>query len=277
MSCTPVKCSRAHTKVHSEPTYRVAQVNTSVAMDPPRSTTREERARRRAEEALESGNRELARRTATTTGGRGRDPTATTAARGRGRDNTKEVREGVGRGHQGGMGGGCGRPLRSRNMEHAIPEQDEVEVLEVVVRHHSDQAVEEVRDVAEEEVEGIVEEAGLEDLAGREVVELVEEVDGEGEVEHIGVDEADMEEELIEQDEDLAEEAEVDQVMVEAQDDDAEGAQDDHAELDGAQVAEVDSSAEPPLSNTIDLTDSPQPSRRYYYQYYIYRIAQIRF
>jgi len=147
-------------------------------------------------------------------------------------------------------------------MEHAIPEQDEVEVLEVVVRHHSDQAVEEVRDVAEEEVEGIVEEAGLEDLAGREVVELVEEVDGEGEVEHIGVDEADMEEELIEQDLDLAEEAEVDQVMVEAQDDDAEGAQDDHAELDGAQVAEVDSSAEPPLSNTIDLTDSPQPSRR---------------
>ena len=208
---------------------------------------------------------------------RGRDTTATTAARGRGRDNTEEVREGLGRGHQGGMGGGCGRPLRSRNMEHAIPEQDEVEVLEVVVRHHSDQAVEEVRDVAEEEVEGIVEEAGLEDLAGREVVELVEEVDGEGEVEHIGVDEADMEEELIEQDLDLAEEAEVDQVMVEAQDDDAEGAQDDHAELDGAQVAEVDSSAEPPLSNTIDLTDSPQPSRRYYYQYYIYRIAQIRF
>ena len=235
-------------------------------MDPPRSTTREERARRRAEEALERGNRELARRTATNTG-----------ARGRGRDNTEEVREGLGRGHQGGMGGGCGRPLRSRNMRaNVIPEQDEVEVLEVVVRHHSNQAVEEVRDVAEEEAEGIVEEAGLEDLAGQEVVELVEEVDGEGEVEHIGVDEADMEEELIEQDEDLAEEAEVDQVMVEAQDDDAEGAQDDHAEPEVALVAEVDGPAELPLSDTIDLTDSPRPSNRYF-PYYIHRIAQKSF
>merc|ERR1712192_254413 len=45
-------------------------------------------------------------------------------------------------------------------------------------------------------------------------------------------------------------------VMVEAQDDLAEGAQDDHAEPEVAQEAEVDG------SDTIDLTDSPRPSRR---------------
>ena len=190
------------------------------------------------EEALERGNRELERRI------------ATTGARGRERDNTVGVRGVLGV-QQGGTGG------KSRRA-NTILDQDDVEVLEVVVRHHSDEAVEEVRDVAEEDIEEVVEEAE----AGREVVELVEEVDDEGEVEHIGVDEADMVEGLRGQGGDLVDEAEVDQVMVEAQDDTAEGAQNYHAEPEVAQEVEVDGSAEPPLSDTIDLTDSPQPSRR---------------
>jgi len=135
-------------------------------------------------------------------------------------------------------------------------DQDEVEVLEVVVAAHGNQAIEEIREAAEEE---IVEEVGPADLAVGEVVELeeeedLEEVDGESGVEHIGVDEADIEQQR-------EQGGHVGEDLVEGADDD-QVAQDVHAELEVAQMVEVDGSADSPLSDTIDLTDSPAPSQR---------------
>merc|ERR1719234_1477864 len=72
----------------------------------------------------------------------------------------------------------------------------------------------------------------------------------------------------------------IEELLVEAQDDDPEGAQDvdaeaaqgDHAEVEDvdaeaaqgvhAEVEDVDGNADPPLSDTIDLTDSPRPTSR---------------
>ena len=218
-------------------------------MYPTRSTRREERARRRAEEALERGNRELATMVA------------------RGRASAVEEREVLDRDHQGGMGGGmgdqggrCGRQVGTRRRGACVAlDQDEVEVLEVVVAAHGNQAIEEIREAAEEE---IVEEVGPADLAVGEVVELeeeedLEEVDGESEVEHIGVDEADIEQQR-------EQSGHVGEDLVEGADDD-QVAQDVHAELEVAQMVEVDGSADSPLSDTIDLTDSPAPSQRCFF------------
>ena len=82
------------------------------------------------------------------------------------------------RDHQGGVGGRRGHQggrqgsqvsLRRRGA-CLVSDQDEVEVLDVVVAH-GNQALEEIREVAEEE---IVEEAGRGDVTVGEVVELEE-------------------------------------------------------------------------------------------------------
>ena len=138
-----------------------------LAMDPPRSTTREERARRRAEEAAERENRALER-----------EQREMTSAGVRHRDFTVRMREGLGTSRQGGIGGSrlgtrrrCNLGTRNRGAG-GTQNQDEVEVLEVVAAD-GDQAVEEIRE-AEEEDEGVIEEVGPGDLADREVVELDE-------------------------------------------------------------------------------------------------------
>jgi len=277
------------------------------------------------------------------------------------RDFTVRMREGLGTSHQGGIGRsrlGTRRRcnLGTRNREAGVTQnQDEVEVLEVVAADE-DQAVEEIREAEEEDVEGVIEEVGPGDLVDREVLELdedeaeavvqiarlrsireaslriegVEELSedenyvvindnfvvdeemedlggggGEGWVDQVGVDDMeeqvddrvehiedmgeevdDMEEhvddmldiiddmvdhvddmegqlrELGDQDEDnLVEQAGDDQVLlVVAQDDDPEGAQD--ADDEAAQDVHVDGNADPPLSDTIDLTNSPRPTSR---------------
>merc|ERR1719209_2747089 len=88
----------------------------------------------------------------------------------------------------------------------------------------------------------------------------------------VGVDDMvdhgdDMDQQLREQgdqeDDYLAEQAEDDQVLVEAQDEEAEGGEDINAvaaQGGYAEVAEMGDLASP-LSATIDLTDSPRPSR----------------
>jgi len=138
-----------------------------LALDPPRSTTREERARRRAEEAAERENRALER-----------EQREMTSAGVRHRDFTVRVREGFVTSCQGGIGGsrlGTRRRcnLGTRNREAGVTQnQEEVDVLEMVVAD-GDQAVEEIRE-AEEEDEGVIDEVGPGDLADREVVELDE-------------------------------------------------------------------------------------------------------
>jgi len=346
-----------------------------LAIDPPRGTTREERAWQRAEEAAERENRALER-----------EQREMTSAGVRHRDFTVRVREGFVTSCQGGIGGsrlGTRRRcnLGTRNREAGVTQnQEEVDVLEMVVAD-GDQAVEEIREVEEEDPEGVIEEVGPGDLADREVVELdedeaeegmagvqlarvrpvrvagvrIEEVEelsdvesyvvindnfvvdveeedlggggGEGWVDQVGVDNMeeliddmeeqvddmvdhvddmeeqvddlvdhvddmveqvndmeehvddmveyvddvdDMEEQVREVDEqeenNLVEQAEDDQVLlVEAQDDDPEGVQDVDAEAAQgvhAEVGDVDGSADPPLSDTIDLTDSPRPTSR---------------
>ena len=131
-------------------------------MDPSKNTTREERYRRRAEEALGRGNREL----------------STLEVRGRSRATTMVERQVLDRDHQGGVGGRRGHQggrqgsqvsLRRRGA-CLVSDQDEVEVLDVVVAH-GNQALEEIREAAEVE---IVEEAGRGDVTVGEVVELEE-------------------------------------------------------------------------------------------------------
>ena len=136
-------------------------------MDPSRRTTREERARRRAEEAAERANRAMAaerwlreRRAEFVSEQGGGEEVAGTATRGsRERDSTVGVRRGL---H---------RSLPRR----AGATLDEFGVLEVEVAHHGDQPVEEIRDAGEEGVERVVE-VGPGVLAIREVVELEIEV-----------------------------------------------------------------------------------------------------
>ena len=222
-------------------------------MDPLRGTTRDDRARRRAQVALERENREV------------------------GWDSAGESREVLSRGHQGRMGGrrlGARRGGSTRRAVH----QDEVEVLEEVPGLP---AVEEIRDAAEGDVEEVMEEVDPGDLAGREMVVLEEIGDeevlagsreeelpeiiiddlvvhedmegGNGGVEQFGLDES-----LIEAligGEDVVGEAEDGQVVAEAENNPGH----DHSEV-GA-LEEVSVSGDAPLSDTIDLTDSPGPSR----------------
>ena len=221
-------------------------------MDPSRSTTREDRVRRRAQVALERENGEVDWRT-TEGMGIGR------------RDATAEFRKLLSRGQggrwwwQGGIGGrrlGARRGGSTRQALH----RDEVEVLEEVP---ADPAVEEIRDAAEGNVEGVMEEVDPGDLDGREVVEveeiIIDEVvheglvGGNGGVEQFGLDES-----LIEAligGEDVVGEAEDGQVVAEAENNPGH----DHSEV-GA-MEEVSVSGDAPLSDTIDLTDSPGPSR----------------
>ena len=149
-----------------------------------------------------------------------------------------------------------------------VSDQDEVEVLDVVVAHDN-QALEEIREAAEEE---IVEEAGRGDVT--EVVELeeeegdLEEVGGESGVGHIGVDEVDIEQQIEEgghERDDLVEEA-----------DDSQAAEEVHVELEVAPMVEVDGSADSPLVDTIDLTDSPGPSQRCIYFFCIHRTVLVK-
>ena len=153
-------------------------------MDLLRSSTREERARRRAEEAAERANWEMAGERSLSRGraelplARGGEEMA------RDGDSTVGVRGGLGRsrhGH-GGMGGSRVRTRRMRRVGSTLDE-DEVGVLEVMVAHHEDHPVEEIR---EEGVERVVE-VGTGDLAVREMVELDEdEADvGIGDVEEL--------------------------------------------------------------------------------------------
>ena len=127
----------------------------------------------------------------------------------------------------------------------------------------ADPAVEEIRDAAEGNVEGVMEEVDPGDLDGREVVEveeiIIDEVvheglvGGNGGVEQFGLDES-----LIEAligGEDVVGEAEDGQVVAEAENNPGH----DHSEV-GA-LEEVSVSGDAPLSDTIDLTDSPGPSR----------------
>ena len=145
-------------------------------MDPSRRTTREERARRRAEEAAERADRAIAERRAELVLGQGGGEVVTgTATRGtRERGSTVGVQRGLDRSHHGydGMGGS---QVGTRRRRRAGATLNEVGVLEVVVPHHGDQPVEEIRDAAEEGVERVVE-VGPGVLAIREVVELEIEV-----------------------------------------------------------------------------------------------------
>ena len=226
-------------------------------MDPSRSTTRDDRARRRA---LERENREV------------------------GWDSAGESREVLSRGHQGRMGG---RRLGARSggsMRRPVVLQDEVEVLEEVPGLP---AVEEIRDAAEGDVEEVMEEVDPGDLAGREMVVLEEIGDeevlagsreeelpeiiiddlvvhedmegGNGGVEQFQFPEYEpnMEVQVTEQD---VVEAEDDQVTVEAQNNPAgDASEDDHIEVGAMEEASVGGDA--PLDDTIDLTDSPGPNR----------------
>ena len=140
-------------------------------MDLLRSSTREERARRRAEEAAVRANWEMAGERSLSRGraelplARGGEEMA------RDGDSTVGVRGGLGRsrhGH-GGMGGSRVRTRRMRRVGSTLDE-DEVGVLEVMVAHHEDHPVEEIR---EEGVERVVE-VGTGDLALREMVEVEE-------------------------------------------------------------------------------------------------------
>ena len=153
-------------------------------MDLLRSTTREERARRRAEEAAVRANWEMAGERSLSRGraelplARGGEEMA------RDGDSTVGVRGGLGRsrhGH-GGMGGSRVGTRRMRRAGSTLDE-DEVGVLEVMVAHHEDQPVEEIR---EEAVERVVE-VGTGDVAVREMVEVDEdEADvGIGDVEEL--------------------------------------------------------------------------------------------
>ena len=140
-------------------------------MDLSRSTTREERARRRAEEAAERANWEMAGERSLSRGraelplARGGEEMA------RDGDSTVGVRGGLGRSRHG-HGGVGGSRVGTRRMRRAgsTLDEDEVGVLEVMVAHHEDQPVEEIR---EEGVERVVE-VGTGDLALREMVEVEE-------------------------------------------------------------------------------------------------------
>ena len=229
-------------------------------MDPSRSTTRDDRARRRAQVALERENREV------------------------GWDSAGESREVLSRGHQGRMGGrrlGARRGGSTRRAVH----QDEVEVLEEVPGLP---AVEEIRDAAEGDIEEVMEEVDPGDLAGREMV-VLEEIGeeevlagsreeelpeiiiddlvvhedmegGNGGVEQFEFPEYEPNMEVQVTEQDLVEEAVDDQVTVEAQNNPAgDASEDDHIEVGAMEEASVGGDA--PLDDTIDLTDSPCPSR----------------
>ena len=230
-------------------------------MDPSRSTTRDDRARRRAQVALERENREV------------------------GWDSAAESREVLSRGHQGRMGG---RRLGARSggsMRRPVLLQDEVEVLEEVPGLP---AVEEIRDAAEGDVEEVMEEVDPGDLAGREMV-VLEEIGeeevlagsreeelpeiiiddlvvhedmegGNGGVEQFEFPEYEPNMEVQVTEQDLVEEAVDDQVTVEAQNNPAgDASEDDHIEVGAMEEASVGGDA--PLDDTIDLTDSPGPNR----------------
>ena len=150
-------------------------------MDPSRRTTREERARRRAEEAAERADRAIAerglreRRAELVLEQGGGEEVISSATRGtRERDSTVGVQRGLDRSHQGHDGKG-GNQMGTRRRRRAGATLNEVGVLEVVVPHHGDQPVEEIRDAAEEGVERVAE-VGPGVLAIREVVELEIEV-----------------------------------------------------------------------------------------------------
>ena len=243
--------------------YFIAYLSRNLAsMDPSKNTTREERYRRRAEEALGRGNRELAPLEVM---GRGR---ATTTVERQVLDRDHQGGVGGRRGHQGGMQGS--QVSLGRRGACLVSDQDEVEVLDVVVAH-GNQALEEIREAAEVE---IVEEAGRGDVTVGEVVELeeeegdLEEVGGESGVGHIGVDEVDIEQQIEEgghERDDLVEEA-----------DDSQAAEEVHVELEVAPMVEVDGSADSPLVDTIDLTDSPGPSQRCIYFFCIHRTVLVK-
>ena len=213
----------------------------SVAMEPTRCSTREERAQRRA---LKRGNR-------------GGNAVANMEDGARGGD-VEEVREAAGGDSRAQRRRGGHASVRGRSV--GDDQEDGVEVLQVAVAP-GDQVVEEIRDEVEGEVQVVIEEIGADDLASREVIYLEEEddvaddaptvaqVEQEAEDEEAaGVADEGTHEEIIFEDA-------VGQIGVEPIDEEG------HLEEQADVVDEFYPQDGPALSDTIDLTDSPRPNR----------------